>query len=376
MDPTSKIESIKIRGFRSLADVELTDMPNAAVLIGPNGSGKSNFIRFLDMLHFMLRYRELGRYVVQHGGADDQLYGGAAITPRLEAEITWRTLKERVGYRFALVYANTDEFFFDEEGFRFGSDAAAPAEWVDKFGSGHREAKIVSAAQSKQSAGPPASAVRTFLDLFQDRFVYQFNNTSYGSNFQKRWDAEDNNRLLAHGGNLAAVLYRLEQEDVRRYDYICRQIRRVLPNFDRFAIEESYGKVALRWKAIGSDKTIGAHLTSDGSLRFFALATLLSLPPKMLPSIITLDEPELGLHPSAIALLGGMISSLSVHRQVLVATQSPLLVDSFNLDQIFVMDLKDGQTKVSRPKEKELQHWLEEYSTGEMWQKNVLGGRP
>ena len=94
-----------------------------------------------------------------------------------------------------------------------------------------------------------------------------------------------------------SILHRLEQEDIRRYETICRHIGRVLPVFDRFAIEPSYGKVSLRWKAKGTDKTIGAHLTSDGSLRFFALVTLLNLPAEMLPSVLLLDEPELGYIP-------------------------------------------------------------------------------
>ena len=146
--------------------------------------------------------------------------------------------------------------------------------------------------------------------------------------------------------------------------------------FDRFAIEESYGKVSLRWKAKGTDKTIGAHLTSDGSLRFFALVTLLNLPPEILPSVILLDEPELGLHPAAITLIGGMIKSLAEQRQVIVATQSPLLVDAFDLSEIFVLDLEDGRTKVRKLYKSDYQHWLDEYTTGELWQKNLLGGRP
>ena len=162
------------------------------------------------------------------------------------------------------------------------------------------------------------------------------------------WDVSDNRRLRSHGGNLAAVLYRLEREDLSRYERICRQIGRVLPGFDRFDIEEDYGKVLLRWRAKWSDKSFGAHLTSDGSLRFFALVTLLNLPPAMLPFVVTLDEPELGLHPAAIALLGGLIKSLSVERQVIVATQSPLLVDAFDLDEVFVLDLKDRAHDLSQ----------------------------
>ena len=162
----------------------------------------------------------------------------------------------------------------------------------------------------------------------------------------------------------------------KRYDYICNLVNRILPAFDRFDLEESYGKVLLRWKAKGSDKTMGAHLTSDGSLRYFCLVTLLNLPEEMLPSVILLDEPELGLHPSAIALLGGMIRSLSVDKQVIVATQSPLLVDDFAPEEIFVTELKGGQTFITRQDEEYLSVWLDKYSTGELWQKNVLGGSP
>ncbi len=182
--------------------------------------------------------------------------------------------------------------------------------------------------------------------------------------------------MRSDGGNLPALLYRLEHEDVRRYELICRYIRRVLPGFDRFEIEERYGKVALRWRSRHSDKSYGAHLTSDGSLRFFALVTLLNLPVEMLPSVVLLDEPELGLHPKAIGLIGDMIRALAGRRQVIAATQSPLLVDAFELHEVFVLELQDGRTELQTPDADQLRNWLEEFSLGELWQKNLLGGRP
>ncbi len=180
--------------------------------------------------------------------------------------------------------------------------------------------------------------------LIRDWEIFQFHDTSDTSSFKKSWDVSEGSLLRSHGGNLAAVLHRLERQDLARYETICRQIGRVLPGFDRFDIQEDYGRVLLRWRAKWSGKSFGAHLTSDGSLRLFALVTLLNLPPGMLPYVITLDEPELGLHPAAIALVGGLIKSLSIERQVIVATQSPLLVDAFDLDEIFVLDLEDGRT--------------------------------
>ena len=379
MTDHAHIERIHIQGFRSLADVELSPGAGANVLIGANGSGKSNFVKFFDMMSWMLKSRQLAEFVGMEGGADDQLHGGNDTTPRLDAEIEIRTGTGRNDYRFKLAFAHPDRLLFIDEAFRYSrDDLEGNAPW-NSLGSGHREALIVDAGQPNEEG--PASEVRartarTVTHLLRDCAAYQFHNTGATSKFKKNWDAGDHAYMRADGGNLAAILYRLEQEDLRRYDAICRHIRRVLPGFDRFEIEEQYGKVALRWRSRHSDKTYGAHLTSDGSLRFFALATLLNLPAEMLPGVLLLDEPELGLHPKAVALVGDMIHALAESRQVIVATQSPLLVDAFELDQVFVLELQDGRT-VTRPQDaNQLREWLEDYTLGELWQKNLLGGRP
>ena len=371
------IDAVRIKGFRSLADVELTDLPNATVLIGANGSGKSNLIRFFEMVSWMLRSQRLGEFVERNGGADDQLFGGSRVTPRIEAEIFLRADRGRDDYRFTLTHAHPDRFFFAEEAFRF-SDAALPtvAPW-QYLDSGQREAQLPEAAGVWEHPGVNPQTARVLLRLLRSCAVYQFHDTSHYSNLKKSWDASENYRLRSDAGNLAAVLYRLEQEDSRRYKFICLQIARVLPDFDRFDIAERYGKVILRWRPKWGDKTIGAHLTSDGSLRFFALATLLNLPPEMLDNVILLDEPELGLHPSAVDLVGGMINGLSQERQIIVATQSPLLVDTFDLDEIFTLDLKKGQTGISRLDPEQYRIWLDDgFTAGTLWKQSFFGGQP
>lgn len=378
---TIRIESIRIKGFRSLADVEMSGMPQATALIGANGSGKSNFMRFFEMLSWMLRERRLQEYVQRQGGADDQLFGGGATTPSVEAEIRMRfevnKVMQRREYGFTLAHAHPDRLLFANEGFRVSRiDSGTDSSW-HQFNDGHLEAKIVEAALSREYPEDVSKDALLVYLLMSNWEIFQFHDTSDTSTFKKNWDASDNVRLLSNGGNLAAVLYRLEREDLSRYERICRQIGRVLPGFDRFDIEEDYGKVLLRWRAKWSDKSFGAHLTSDGSLRFFALVTLLNLPPEMLPNVIMLDEPELGLHPAAIALLGGLIKSLSVEKQVIVATQSPLLVDAFGLDEVFVLDIEEGRTVCRKLDAKSYQHWLDDgYATGELWRMNVFGGRP
>ena len=373
----TRIEAVSIKGFRSLANVELHGLRQAVVLIGTNGSGKSNFIRFFEMLSWMLRSGRLGEFIERYGGADDQLFGGRKETQIIEADLQLRTSQGRNDYSFALTHAHPDRFFFTREAFRFSREnfqGSAPWQYLE---SGHREAAIVQAARSPQDHAVNPKTAGVIVGLLRSCSVYQFHDTSDTSAFKQKWDLDSSSaELRSHGGNLAAVLHRLEHEDSRRYEFICHQIGRVLPNFDRFASDERYGQVFLRWKARNQEKTFGAHLTSDGSLRFFALVTLLNLPSQMLPQMLLLDEPELGLHPAAVSLIGSMIKSLSEERQVIVATQSPLLVDAFDLSEIITLNLKEGRTEPRKLEPAEYSMWLEDFTTGELWQKNLLGGQP
>ncbi len=376
MNEPTRIQSVRINGFRSLKDFQIRDLPMAAVLIGANGSGKSNFVRFFEMMSWMVGPGKLEEFVQRQGGAADQLFGGSGVSPQMTAKVAIRTESGQNEYKFILTHAHPDRFIFTEEAFRYSSD-----EWISKadwqhLGSSHTEARLVEAAQSHDVFGVNPVTVRVIVTLLRRCSVFQFHDTSDSSGIKIRWDTNDSNYLRSNGGNLAAVLLRLEREDLSRYEMICRHITRVLPTFDRFDIEDSYGKVLLRWKGKWTDKTFGAHLTSDGSLRFFALTTLLNLPPQMLPDVLLLDEPELGLHPAAISLIGDMIKSLSKERQIIVATQSPLLVDAFDIGEITVLELRDGRTEVRILDEGDYQRWQDEYTTGELWQKNLLGGRP
>lgn len=375
MNRSTSIDRIRIQGFRSLANVDVR-LPRIAVLIGANGSGKSNLIRFFELMHCMAS-RRLGEFVARQGGADDQLFAGSKRTSTINATVTAVSEQAPMEYEFSLRHAQPDNLVVTKELFRkAGSHSGTPLEFpAEVFNLPRAEAKV---GEFKHSAkvGNRLSMGSDFASLLQRTSVFQFHDTSDTSRLKQRWDAEDSNRLRGDAANLAAILSRIEREDCRLFDRISRHVKRVLPIFDQFQIEEAYGKVMLRWKPIGTDKTIGPHLTSDGSLRFIALVTLLNLPREMLPDVLLIDEPELGLHPVAIEMIAHMVMQIAGDCQVILATQSPLLVDYFGLDQTIVLDIRSDRTEVHTLEKENYERWLQECSPSDLWRKNLLGGRP
>jgi predicted ATPase len=368
-----RIKSVTVRGFRSLANIENLALPQLTVLIGSNGAGKSNFIRFFDMLSWMLRGQNLQEFITRHGGGDDQLFMGARKTPRMDAEIRIETNRGSNDYRFGLVHVTAgDKLMFVDEAYRYSNrHRETKARWTTLDSAGGREAGIVEAAQQTQTNKTAA----TVVNLLKHCTIYQFHDTSARANIKLPWDITDNFWLRSDGANLAPILLRLQENDISRYKLIVRQISRVLPTFGDFILQPAYGKVELRWQSKYGDKTFGAHLTSDGSLRLFCLLTLLNLPKETLPDVLFLDEPELGLHPHAITLISEMLKRLAHVRQIIIATQSPYMVDCFELENVIVADLKDGATSLRTMPREKYQEWLDdEFQVSDLWLKETIGG--
>jgi predicted ATPase len=361
-----RIRSISIEGFRGLRHIQDLELPQLTVLIGANGAGKSSLIRFFEMLSWMLKSQNLQEFVLRHGGGDDQFFMGARQTSRIHAEISLQTLTGRNDYKFDLVHLSAgDALMVMNEAYRYSDAAyATEARWT-KLDNVGRESSLP--IQTNKTAG-------TICNLLRQCQTYQFHDTSVNASIRNRWDVTESYRLRSDGGNLAAVLLDIRTTDPKRYQLIVRQIQRVLPTFKDFALEPEAGKVLLRWMGMHSDKAFGAHLTSDGSLRLFCLLTLVNMPLDRLPDVMFFDEPELGLHPHAITLVAEMFKRLSTTKQVFIATQSPYMVDCFELNNIIVASNKGGETALHNLPAKDYQHWLEDdYLLSDIWLKASVG---
>lgn len=360
------LEQLQIKNFKSIHDQTLR-LGRLNVFIGGNGAGKSNLV---GVFHFLNRVvaGDLQNYTGEAGGADSILYFGRKQSSSLSIELEFGEGNYTNGYAFDLRPTAEDRFIFSKETISFHNRSTYHNPKSLSLGSGHSEARV------QTSTEKIAHHVRDDLDSYR---IYHFHDTSNSSRVKQTGDIDDNRRLQADAGNLAAFLYRLQQNHASYFQNIEDAVRQIAPFFEGFRLEPSRlnaDKIRLEWKEKGSDAYFNASALSDGTLRFICLSTLFLQP--SLPAVLLLDEPELGLHPAAISLLADLLESASKKTQVLVATQSVTLVNQFAPESVWVVERTDRQSVFQHLESVDMSTWLESYSLGELWEKNILGGRP
>ena len=371
----TKLNRITVEGFKSFAksDIEFGDI---TVLLGANGSGKSNLISFFRMLGF-ISTGGLQEHVGREGGSKSLLHFGARTrtTPQMRARVEFGGFgggyRTTTTYKVCLMDVASDTIRFAEERVEYHR-AGHPEPHIVPLGSGHAESRL----HEKADAGD--TTCRELLWLLRYCRGYQFHDTSFRANIRKSAHIKDNTYLRDDAGNLPAVLHAMKSNDAECYRRIEDTVRLVFPAFGSFSLrspDDDPNRIVLSCHKTDHEYLLGPHQLSDGTLRFIALATLLLQPHA--PNMVVLDEPELGLHPSAIVLLAALVRSASKRTQVILATQSARLVDEFEPRQIAVLEADPvSGTQCRRPDVSRLSQWLEDYSLGELWEKNLFGGRP
>lgn len=344
------LQKITVEGFKSIAHAEL-ELGDLNVVIGANGSGKSNLIGVFRLLERVLS-RNLQLHVASE--PDRLLHHGRKRTPALALDFRF----DQSAYGFTLRAAQDTLVFESERMACSGSpDGALPV------AAGHKESRLAEEGH--------------LFPTVHNLVVYHFHDTSDNSPAKQTCHVADNRVFRPDAANLPAYLYWLQQKHPVQFRHIEEHIRLVAPFFDRFELAPSQlneHKIKLEWRQKGSDAYFDAYALSDGTLRFMCLATLLLQPQP--PALILLDEPELGLHPFAIRLLAEMLEAAAQRVQVVLATQSVTLLNHCAPKDVIVAENDGLQTTFSRLDEDRLQLWLQEFSLGELWEKNVLGGRP
>jgi predicted ATPase len=368
---STALDYITIRGFKSIASIEKLPLKPVNIVIGPNGSGKSNFIGVFAFLH-AIREGRLRNYTVEAGGADKLLHFGSKTTKEIYIRLSFAM--ELNQYELTLNPTDDDGLYPFGETTYFWDKANYPQKpWDESLTSreGGREAGISNPGLQKTPGW-----VRKRLGGWR---LYHVHDTSASSPMRKTAKVDDNEYLKPDGSNLASFLYYLREKHETSYSLIRRTVQRVAPFFDDFRLKPLRLKpddIKLEWRHKNSDQYFDASSLSDGTLRFIALTTLLLQPKEFLPSVILVDEPELGLHPYAIGMLASLIRYASENTQVIASTQSSLLLDHFDPDDVIVANRVAGATHMNRLEPAQLSNWLEDYSLGQLWEKNEFAGRP
>lgn len=353
------IEEIKIKGYKSIRDLELSMKP-INILIGANGVGKSNFISFFKLINNIYEQR-LQQFSLK-SGVDNLLHFGRKYTNEIVGKISFHSTN---AYMFVLFPSDNGNLLIKEEDSFYKKSFYSPSLTNENL----IESNIINSSHKRDKY------LRPLLSSFK---IYHFHDTSITSPLRASSNINDNRILKEDGSNLAAFLYYLNEKHKQVFKRLESIIKSVIPDFDKFSLEPDKldeNRIRLVWNEINHpDSYFDANHFSDGSLRFIALTTLFMQ--AELPSVIIVDEPELGLHPLAINKLSEMIKSVANRGcQVIVSTQSVNLINNFLPEDIITVDRKANESSFKRLSEEQLSDWLEDYSLGELWLKNVIEGQ-
>lgn len=359
------IDYLNIEGFKSIKKAEIK-LGAINVLIGSNGAGKSNLIAFFKLVRAMFK-KQLQAYTLEQK-ADNLFYFGRKTTEELMGKIIFTGGSNNNAYLFSLKSNVEGELFIDFEasGYNVNVDNDTNNYF---YNYNLRESKV------RNGRWPRDKYLASYMTGIQ---IYHFHDTSTTSWLRKPCSVEDNLQLKPDGRNLPAFLYMLKENHPKVYARMLKNIQSVAPFIYDFILNPSItkgreGEIELRWIDKGDlESNFSAYHFSDGTLRFIALTAVLLQPNP--PSLIIVDEPELGLHPFAISKLAGMIRIASTKSQVLVSTQSATFVDQFKLEEIITVDrsAQERQTVFHRLNPEEWAHWLDDYSIGDLWQRNIF----
>ncbi len=368
MNTKKSIDQLTIKGYKSIQNLDRFDLKSLNVLIGSNGAGKSNFVSYFRMLAALVESR-LQNWTTHQGSSDRMVTFGIKTTQKFQSCLEF----DGNCYTFELEPTVDGSFSFADERL-FLNDPDFALKW-NILGSGHRESRLKEVYKS-ENKGSIADYCYSSIAAWK---VYHFHDTSNTAGMKRLCSLHDNGYLRSDASNLAAFLFHLAQDEPKTYQQIRKVVQLAIPFFDDFVLKPKKlpteeEQIRLLWKQKDSDYPFWPSQLSDGSIRFICLATAILQPEP--PSTIIIDEPELGLHPYAIAMIASLLRSASSRMQVIVSTQSVPLLNEFSINDLIIVEREKGVSIFKHCNEEVFTGWLEEYSVGELWEKNILGGRP
>ena len=361
------------------------------VLIGPNASGKSNLIEALSLL--AAAPRDLQAPIREGGGVRDWLWKGTVETPTATVDATVEYPLSEVAVRYRLSFTETvNRFELRDEAIE-SERPPSSHERQPCFYYRYQEGSPVLQGQDRMRQDLPREDVKpdqSILSQIRDpssymelwymanmfelmRFYREFH---VGRHTPPRLPQQadlQQDMLLEDASNLSVLLSSLlNKPDVKRG--LLARLRDFYPSVEDVVASVSGGTVQIFFHEKGLRHSVPATRLSDGSLRYLCLLAVLCNP--KLPSVICIEEPEVGLHPDVIPEVAKLLVEASSRSQIFVTTHSDILVDALTdvPESVIVCEKSDGATQLRRLDAEELKPWIEKYRLGELWTSGEIGG--
>jgi predicted ATPase len=390
------ITKLEIQGFRSIEQLQL-DMAPLTVLIGPNGSGKSNLLDAFALVSSAAA-GGLSDGLAKRGGYDTIHFRGAQDQKMFfELEFAgvgaFQEEEGTVHYRVELrPSASVARVWFEQVNITDKPGYPAPLVVAQRKVAECKFRNIL----SREKEEPKGIESDTELAIFQVKDqtayptpyklaremsswrVYPPIATGEDAPVRRPQLLRSGLRLGTDGGNLASVLHAIQNQHPAVWEELCDVLQTACAEFRHlsFPPEGGDGLIVLRWweEPFERDYGFSANVLSDGTLRLLMLLALLLSPDP--PPLVCIDEPELGLHPDWVKLIGELLRSAAARTQLVVATHSPELVSKLTPSDVVVVEKEDGRTVANRLSDAEFAQWLDEFRLGDLWRAGHLGGRP
>jgi len=393
------IHRLKVSGLLSFGPQGI-DLPMEPlnVLIGPNGAGKSNLLEVLALLR--AAPRELAIPIKRGGGIWEWLWKGDESPHKATIEATVDAPKKDSPLRHVLEFTDHGGHFevTDER------IECAETKFSYRLYHGHHKFDSQTEPLRRRRRGRPIFTLggerlglttyperekpeESVLSQVRDAQTYPalhglqeqyerirlYRNWSFGPAAELRRDQSTHDRsdfLNEGGANLALVLSHFRGEHKRK---LVAALQELFDGIVDVNCPVTGGTVSLFLEERGG-RQIPASRLSDGTLRYLCLLAILLHPAP--PSLVAIEEPELGLHPDVVAQVAELLVDAAQRMQIVVTTHSRMLVDALSdhPSSVVVCEQENGESRFERLDSTRLKTWLDEYSLGELWGSGQLGG--
>jgi predicted ATPase len=371
------IQSLKLSDILSFHNPDPLPLKPLNIFIGANASGKSNLIDCIGLLRALPG--SVNNYINDRGGAESWVWRGrrGVGIPTIRAQLALG--EESLNYEIVFT-AVEQALAIQSEQLSIGDSPYLVR--LDRdlniWGEGLPETQnvpgvslsdsVLSAYRNPRDARiTNAARALGSVSIYRDFLTGTRDDTRIGAA-----SSGPKHPLEEDGSNLALTLQELDFHgalaDVKEY------LKRLSDRFEGVKVRAEGGRSQLYVQERGLGMVSATRL-SDGTLKFLCLMAVLC-DPRPGP-LICVEEPETGLHPEALALVGDALREAATRTQLIVTTHSDALVDRFTdePESIVVCERDfDESTSFRRLSGEQLKEWLEGYTLGELWRRGEIGG--